>query len=77
MGEQSEQVDRRSWLLARLDKALARRHTLRIRYQLFEELAGVNGDDNANAWKEQTRSEGVTINEEISELTRRLLELPE
>ena len=77
MDKQPEGASRTEWLLAKLDKALTRRQTLRLRFGLFQDVANTNGDDNAVAWLQATAVEGTSLNEEIGELTRRLLEFVE
>lgn len=76
MEQDTTEVDRRTWLLTQLDKALLRRVVLRQRYALLADLHHTNGDDNAAAFAGQTLQEGYTLNEKIGDLIRSLLEIP-
>lgn len=75
MEEQTQTpADRRDWLLARLDKLVTRRETLRRRFEIFQDVLNVQGDDNAVTWLQATTLEGLKINDQIGEVVRALLE---
>ena len=67
--------ERRKFIMFELDAALAKRTVLRERFKLLQDVASVNGDQNAADLQVYTENQGYTLNEKIGELLRRLLEL--